>query len=167
MGTALESQTYMPGEDAALAALADLLADPASGEFALVGPSGRVVITRQIHQILEQVINAMKAGKAVTVTPESQQLTTQQAADLLGMSRPTFVKLLESGQLPYERTTHRRMVALEDVLAYRRQRKERQLAALAAIAADLDDEPGGVDVNELLAQARAAAAQRRGSRRRA
>lgn len=165
MSTALDSHTYLPAEDAALAPMADLLAEARSGDVALVGPTGRVVIDAQIYQILEQVISAMQAGKAVTITPESQRLTTQQAADLLGISRPTFVKFLETGEIPYERTTHRRAVAIEDVLAFRRARKERQLEALAAIAADLDDEPTTADRDELLRQARAAAAERRRRRR--
>ncbi|MHD0175172.1 excisionase family DNA-binding protein [Corynebacterium diphtheriae] len=47
----------------------------------------------------------MRVGKAITVAPVDQLLTTQEAANFLGISRPTLVRLLEEGALPYERTT--------------------------------------------------------------
>jgi excisionase family DNA binding protein len=72
----------------------------------------------------------MAQGQAVTIAPVHQRLTTQEAADLLGISRPTFVKLLEDGEIPYEQPGRHRRVLLSDVLAYRTRRSVRSREAL-------------------------------------
>ena len=72
----------------------------------------------------------MAQGQAVIIAPVHQLLTTQQAADLLGISRPTFVKLLDEGKIPYERPGRHRRVRLVDVLDYRNHRSIQRRAAL-------------------------------------
>src|SRR6185437_6269875 len=76
-----------------------------SGSFAeLVAPDGdRRAIPTEVFRALEQVVDALANGKGVTVAPYSMLLTTQEAADFLGVSRPTLVKLLESGQMEFEK----------------------------------------------------------------
>ncbi|WP_460037580.1 helix-turn-helix domain-containing protein [Streptomyces cavourensis] len=68
------------------------------------------------------VVRALAAGKAVTVAPVNTTLTTQEAADLLGVSRPTFVKILDEGGLSYTRPGRHRRVLLADVLDYKEAR---------------------------------------------
>ncbi|MGB8020677.1 MAG: excisionase family DNA-binding protein [Candidatus Nanopelagicales bacterium] len=65
-------------------------------------------IPETVCRVLLQVLEAMKAGKAVTVAPQNTLLTTQQVADLLGVSRPTVVKLIENGELPAQTPGQRR-----------------------------------------------------------
>ena len=112
---------------------------------------------------LEQVVDALAAGKAVTVTPTEPQLTTQQAADLLGVSRPTVVRMIDSGELRAERNGSRRRLLLSDVLEYRERRRQRQYAMLEATAVDIDDEDDPADV---IAQLRAARQSVAGHRKR-
>lgn len=161
MTALLETHTYLPADQAELSQVEGVLSGGHEGEFALVGPEGSVAIPEEVYRLLVQVIGAMQAGRAVTLTPQTRRLTTQQAADLLGVSRPTLVKVIESGELDCERISNRRMVALEDVLAYQKARRERQLAAVAATAADIDNELDDEQVQTLLKEARAARAARR------
>ncbi len=101
----------------------------------------QVVLPRRAAQMLVELLAQMANGNAVTIVPVHAQLTTQQAAELLNVSRPFLVKLLESGDMKHEMVgTHRRLRA-EDVFAYRRKRAERSQRALTELSA-LDQELG-------------------------
>jgi excisionase family DNA binding protein len=76
----------------------------------------------------------MQRGLAVTVVPPAHVLTTPHAADLLSVSRPTVIKLLDGGQIPFTRAGTRRRVHLEDVVGARHRRRAVQYAALEATA---------------------------------
>ncbi|KGN37515.1 helix-turn-helix domain-containing protein [Knoellia subterranea] len=163
MPATLEAKTYLPSALAELEAFHRDLDEAATSEFALVGPAGRVQVPAEVHAILVQVVEAMSEGKAITVTPNERILTTQEAADLLGVSRPTVVKLIESGSLPAERVSSRRKVQLRDVLAYRERRRQEQLDAIQATSLGVDDDA----VTDRLAHAKAVrheVAQRRRER---
>lgn len=96
----------------------------------LVTPEGeRMAIPPELFQVLRTAVTAMSNGQAVTVAPHHQALTTQEAADLLGISRPTLVKLVDGGVIPSHRPGRHRRVLLRDVLAYQeKQRYERRVA---------------------------------------
>ena len=82
---------------------------------------GRMVIDLLMH---------ISRGEAVTFVPFGAELTTQQAADMLNVSRPFLIKLLENGELQHHMVgTHRRIKA-SDVIAYRQSREEKQKKAL-------------------------------------
>ncbi|KAA2255642.1 helix-turn-helix domain-containing protein [Solihabitans fulvus] len=119
-----------PAERVELDELATLLtASP--GGAALVAPDGTSVhLPPAVHEVLTQVITAMRAGRAITVAPLAQRLTTQEAADLLGVSRPTLVKLLEDGKIPFEQPGRHRRIRLDDLLAYRDRRRQERGNAL-------------------------------------
>jgi excisionase family DNA binding protein len=123
-------------------------------------PEDRVELPNEAYRVLRQVVEAMRQNLAVTVVPQSQTLTTQQAADLLGVSRPTLIKLLDESRIPFERTGTHRRVLMRDLLDYRAQRREEQYAALDATAsAEAEEDPQAV--LEQLRQARRAVAARR------
>lgn len=108
----------------------------------LVGPDGQTVpLPLEAYRVLVDVAAAMREGKAITVAPVDQLLTTQEAADFLGISRPTLVKLLEAGDIAYERPAagrHRR-VRLQDVIDYQRTQRISRRASLDAITAEAAD----------------------------
>lgn len=94
----------------------------------LVAPDGtRRAIPAEVFRALEQVANALASGKGVTVAPYSVLLTTQEAADFLRISRPTLVKLLEGGEMEYEKRNRHRKVTLRALVDYQeRSRQERR-----------------------------------------
>jgi excisionase family DNA binding protein len=165
-GAEMKQETYIPEADGrALARVYDFLsAHEAAGKgqvaprYLLTGPDlgDQVEIPAEIYRVLHQVIEAMSQGMAVTVVPQSQTMTTQQAAELLGVSRPTLIRLLESKRIPYERIGTHRRVLLRDVLAYRQKRREDQYRALEATSVDLDGEE---DIETVLASLREARRQ--------
>lgn len=122
--TATMHSTTLPPED--LEPMLDLshFLERVTEPAVLVGPDGQTVgLPMEAYRALIDIVRAMSQGRAITVAPVDQLLTTQEAADFLGISRPTLVKLLESGRIPFKRPTasrHRR-VQLADVVAYQRQ----------------------------------------------
>ena len=80
-----------------------------------------------MFEALIQVATAMAHGQGVTVIPQNALLTTQEAAELLGISRPTLVRLLQDGEIAYEQRGRHRRILLADLLAYQeRMRRERR-----------------------------------------
>ena len=169
----LDQQTYVPAAEDKVAKVLSFIkahedargSRPAARYF-LAGPEegDQVELPESAYRALLLVVEAMAAGKAVTVAPQNKLLTTQQAADLLGVSRPTVIKLIDSGELPAETPgTRRRMIKLDDVLACKARRREAQYAALMELAVDdiyaPDEEPEVT--TEQVAQVRAAIAARR------
>ena len=143
---ALEQHTYLPDEvDGVANVLSFIRAHEhkrgrlPSPRYFLAGPEegDHVELPETVYRVLLQVLQSLQAGKAVTVAPQSQLLTTQQAAEILGVSRPTVVKLIEKGELPAMTPgTRRRMIKLEDVLTCRRRRREAQYRALMETSVD-------------------------------
>lgn len=102
---------------------------------ALIAPDGeRKSIPDEIFRALEQVANALANGNGVTVAPYSMLMTTQEAADFLGISRPTFVKLLDSGDITHEKRGRHRRVTLRDVVDYQARSRVERRGALADLA---------------------------------
>src|SRR5690606_21914527 len=81
------------------------------GSAALVGTDGEHVrLPDAVYRLLKEIVRNMQLGRAIALVPENQQLTTQRAANLLGVSRPYLIKLLEAGELPYHKAgSHRRI----------------------------------------------------------
>jgi len=88
-----------------------------------------MTIPDSVCLVLRQVVQAMASGKNVSIVTHNPELTTQQAADLLNVSRPYLIKLLEQGELPYIMVGTHRRVKFEDLRKYKQQRdiKRRQL----------------------------------------
>ncbi|MGV9615955.1 helix-turn-helix domain-containing protein [Nocardia xishanensis] len=167
---ALLQHTYLPEPSEELAPVVSFLAahesrrgDRIRPRYLLVGADehDQVEVPESVHRVLVQVVAALREGKAVTVAPQSMTLTTQQAADLLGVSRPTVVRLIDANEIPAERTGSRRRVLLTDVLAYRDERRRRQYEALAASSVELDDDDDPDAVRAQLREIREEVARRR------
>lgn len=121
-------------------------ASPGERQAQLISPDGdRADLPRPLYEALALVAAALSEGKGVSIMPRSAELTSQQAADLLHVSRSYLLQLLNAGAMPYSRTDggHRR-VALHDVLAYRQRRLEERREKLDELTR-LSDELGLYD----------------------
>jgi excisionase family DNA binding protein len=87
------------------------------------------------------MLTQLGQGNSVSITPIHAELTTQEAADMLNMSRPSFIKLLDSDDIPHSRTGNRRKVAFMDVMNYKQELENKRLATLDELSA-LDQELG-------------------------
>jgi len=85
-------------------------------------------------RLLVDILSALADGNAVQVVPVHAELTTQEAADLLNVSRPHLVKLLESGELPYHKTGKHRRVRFEDLMKYKADRDEKSELAMRELS---------------------------------
>jgi len=105
------------------------------GSPALVGAGGeRLELPNAVFRLLKDIVRNMQLGRALVLIPENQQLTTQRGADLLGVSRPHLIKLLESGDLPYHKVGSHRRIYLKDLVAYQKRRDAERKSALDRIA---------------------------------
>lgn len=159
----LESQTYLPEEQEQMATIASFLdahhskrGERPERRYFLAGADEHehIEVPESLHKVLVQAVAALRAGKAITISPTMPKLTTQQAADLLGVSRPTVVRLMDQGELPSERIGNRRKVLLRDLLAYRDARRQRQLQAIVDTSVDVSEEEDPAVVAERLRQIR-------------
>ena len=139
-----------PDQRAAVAALFRLLdhtahAPSPRGACKLIGPAGEEVsLPESVFYVLERVVEVMARGDSITVVPVGQMLTTQQAANLLNVSRQYLVRLLDEERIPYTKTGKHRRVRIEDVLAFKRQRDRERKAGLDELT-QMSEELGGYD----------------------
>lgn len=105
------------------------------------GKTHEVTIPSSALNMMVEVLTQLGQGNSVSITPIHAELTTQEGADMLNMSRPTFIKLLDSQEIPFSRTGNRRKVAYADLMAYKQRLEQRRLAALDELSA-LDQEMG-------------------------
>lgn len=118
------------------------------------GEHDRVELTEQLHAILKQVVQALSHGQSISILIRDQEISTQQAAEILGLSRPTVVRLIDEGELSaHVPGAVRRKLRVADVLAYREELRDRRNRFLTESSADYDD-TDTAEVAALLAEAR-------------
>lgn len=134
-------QTFTPalGEGEAelvrFAELVETYANDGRGPASIVSASGeREEIPEQLVEVLRQAARALASGRGVTIVPTATELTTQAAADFLGISRPTLVKLLERGDIPFDLVGRHRRVRLDSLLVYRDKSAQRRQSRLKKLA---------------------------------
>jgi excisionase family DNA binding protein len=100
------------------------------------GADVSVVVPREAFDLFLEVLGQMANGSAVTIVPVKAELTTQQAADMLNVSRPYLIELLESGRIPFRKVgTHRRIRA-SDLVAFQQKDDADRKAAMDELAAE-------------------------------
>ncbi len=133
-----------PDEGDALEALRNQIDEIAREHRAarLVGLGGETLeIPASAFHALQLVVEGMSRGQTMTLVPHGKELTTQEAADLLHVSRPHLVKLLQNGTIPYYKVGTHRRVRIEDALDYRARRavtRRHKLDELTQLSEELE-----------------------------
>jgi len=115
----------------------------------LAGPEGKLAVERgdkhvevppALGRILQQVLETMAAGGTVTITSMPKELTTSTAAAMLGVSRPTILKMISDGRIPAHKVGSHHRLMTEDVQRELRTRRARERAAFLALRDELDED---------------------------
>lgn len=122
-------------------AIAQSGGDLTSMTVRIAGTGETVVLPRSVIHLLLDLLANLAGGHAVTIIPAKAELTTQQAADMLNVSRPHLVKLLTDGTIPYRQVGTHRRVSAEDLERYRR-KQEIETRKAADKLVELDQELG-------------------------
>jgi excisionase family DNA binding protein len=107
------------------------------------GPEETVAVPLSAFRLLTDILTEMGQGNAVSFIPIHSELSTQQAADLLNVSRPYLIDLLEKGQIPHRKVGTHRRVLFQDLMAYKQKTDTARLRALEELSA-LDQELCGM-----------------------
>jgi excisionase family DNA binding protein len=95
--------------------------------------------------LLMDILDAMAAGRGVSIIPENAELTTVQAAAILNVSRPYFIKLLADRAIPHRKVGKHRRILMEDVMNYKNRIDQEREAVLDQLAADAQENNMGYD----------------------
>lgn len=116
------------------------LRDAERGHLRLQAPGGNetLELPSAVIPLLSRILSEMADGNAVTLVPVHAELTTSQAADLLNVSRPHFIKLIEAQAIPFTKVGSHRRVRAEDVLRYKSEREDLRRAALTELTSEAE-----------------------------
>jgi excisionase family DNA binding protein len=104
--------------------------DGHAGAARLMSPDGdEVPVPAQLFDVLRQIAATLAQGNGVAVSAIARELTTTEAARVLGMSRPTLIRLIDAGELPSHKVGTHRRVLLQDVLHVRRKQRQERIEA--------------------------------------
>lgn len=93
-----------------------------------------VVLAPALARSFMDLLRYIGSGRAVTIVPTDEQLTTQRAADLLNVSRPYLIKIIENGEIPHTKVGRHRRIRAQDLFDYKKKRDSERAQALAALA---------------------------------
>jgi excisionase family DNA binding protein len=149
MTTAADLRRPVRAEEDELAVLSEVRAalEARPGTAVLMNDEHRIELPEPLFLVLRDAVNILLEGGGVSIVSYHAELTTQEAADLLNVSRPYLVKLLEEGAIPYHMVGTHRRIRYGDLEQFREQRDARRQAALAELTR-FSDELGLYDIPE-------------------
>lgn len=132
------SETFVPSDDHQqfadiVAVFGERGAELRTAPAIVTADGARHELPPELADALLAIARALADGKAVTIMPQQRLLTTQEAADLLNVSRPTLIKRLEAGDLEFEMRGRHRRIRLDNLLAYQERLRVQRSEALTRL----------------------------------
>jgi len=93
-----------------------------------------IEIPRQVFNVLMRLLSVMSEGKAFSLIPMDKELTTQQAADILNVSRPYLNKILDLGEIAHRKVGRNRRIKFSDLMEYKKSQEQKSKSALQELA---------------------------------
>ncbi|MDF1667931.1 MAG: excisionase family DNA-binding protein [Planctomycetota bacterium] len=126
--------------------LADLLENQAMGESVIrltaegVSEAVPMNVPVEVLKLLAGILKQLAEGNTISIVPYNQELTTQQAADILNVSRPYLVKsILDQGDMPFRHVGNRRRIRFQDLMEYRKRDSEKRQKILDEMTAETEE----------------------------
>lgn len=130
-----ETETLLARESSRILTSRLLATEPLQLRFAGVSGDETIQVPAAAIRMLVRILEEMGKGNAMTLIPVNAELTTQEAADLLNISRPSLIDLLDQGRIEFRKVGTHRRVRLESVLSFKRRADSERDVALAELAA--------------------------------
>lgn len=122
---------------ASATALSELLDKMPESERAQVKRDDtNIILPRHAIELLRDILSDMAQGNAVTIVPLHAEMTTQQAADYLNVSRPFLVKQLEQGDIPFIKVGTHRRIKFQDLVEHKEKMRQTSTEAMDALVSD-------------------------------
>lgn len=99
----------------------------------------QVMIPSSVYQVWRQVVHAMASGQTITIVPQQQEMTTQEAADFLNVPQAYLIKLLEQAEIPYTQVDYQQRVNLLYLRKYKEQRDKQRRELLDELIQESQD----------------------------
>lgn len=139
--SAMMDPVFALEQEAPAIRLLERVLEPVTPKARLVTPQGEEIpIPETVYQIMRQVIHHLAAGQAVHLVPLHRELSTQEAAELLNVSRPFLSKLLDQGEIPFVQVGSHRRVRVADMTEYMERRAGQRRSALRELTQLSQDE---------------------------
>jgi len=119
--------------------LAALIGKGQSAQIRIIDGEQDITVPLSAMRMLVDILAHMAEGEAMTLIPQRAELTTQQAADFLNVSRPFFVKFLEEGKLPFHKVGSHRRVFFRDLVIYKEQSMDERRKILDELSAQAQE----------------------------
>ncbi|MEG3878058.1 helix-turn-helix domain-containing protein [Microcoleus sp. herbarium7] len=135
-----ESVLLQEKEQESIAQLAQILSRESAQPKLVTSNGEEIILPESVCNILRQAVQAMASEQAVSIVRHNRELTTQQAANILNVSRPFLVKLLDEGAIPCIKVGSHRRIQLKDLIIYKEQRKVKRRQGLKELTQFLQEE---------------------------
>lgn len=132
----LEEEAILPkeSEKPAISRIGGVLEEGKCAKLVSADGKEEIILPQTVFQVLRQIVYHMIHGRAIFIVPASKEVTTQEAADFLNVSRPFLVKLLEEGEIPFIKVGTHRRIRFSDLMEYKKKRDAKRERALEEIA---------------------------------